>query len=156
MPANYVTLENSVDYSANVVDKDTQTVLRSSGSSCTSTSDEFPDLVGGTWTITQPAKYSIHMGTSASDTAVAWHWSPGIDGDTGATEDMCGGFTFNDGRSDTDSRHDVKNFGSVCLLLLIPDDCRTTYNKPVRGGVPEIRAGDEFWEHIWNPSIMTP
>jgi hypothetical protein len=35
---------------------------------------------------------------------------------------------------------------------LIPDDCRTTYNKPVRGGVPEIRAGDEFWEHIWNPS----
>lgn len=151
-----VTLENTVCFSMmNLVDNDTQTIISASGKSCVSTSSLFPDTLGGAWMISQPGKFSIKYGTEVFDDAVAWTWSSGGTGSTGAVVDFGGSFEFNDGRPDTDVRHDdPRILGGDGSKIFIPDYV-CVVGHDCLGYPPPAHTGTQFTMKVSNQTDTT-
>lgn len=138
-------------------DKDTLTTISSSGGSCTSASKEWPDRIDGDWLIGQPGVLTldVYSGCSVDVPAEAWTWSSNS-GDTGASVDISGLFTFDDRRLRTDPAHDSKSLGGTSGKIIIPDSITSSIlSEYYYEYDPNIHMGSIYEEHIINEDYPT-
>lgn len=120
--------EQVVTFTAsNVVDKDTKTSYSISGSNCSSSESLVSDGTSGSkWTIIDPGTDGIieKSGLVATHQVASWKWEDG-DGDYGSSATTSGAFLFDDGRQDSDPRHDSQGLGGGSAKKIVPDEITT-------------------------------